>query len=89
MEPQERTMGDNLRSGLNQLAEQIERLIRAGNARHVIITREDRTVAEFSLTIGVIGAIIVPYLAVLAAIVILLTGSSVRIEQVEQVDQEM
>ncbi|HET9017461.1 MAG TPA: DUF4342 domain-containing protein [Thermomicrobiaceae bacterium] len=78
---QNQTWSDSFRSEMSRLGDQIERLVHEGNIRRVVISKDDRTVAQFSVTVGVIGAVIAPYLAAVALIVVLVTGSSIRIEQ--------
>ena len=52
-----------------QLVDAVKRLVHEGNVRRVIIKHEGHTIAEFPLTIGVIGAVLAPMLAALAAMI--------------------
>jgi len=55
-------------TGENLLAE-IERLIHEGNVNHIVIKNPDgHTLVEFPVTVGIIGAVLVPILAAVAAI---------------------
>jgi hypothetical protein len=63
--------------------ERIKTLVHEGNVRHVVVTREGKTVAQFPLTFGVVGAVIAPAVAVGAGLVALATGSSVGIERTD------
>ena len=66
---------------MGRVGDQITRLIHEGNIRHVVVSKDDRTVARFSVTVGVIGTLIAPYLAVIGVIVALAMGYSIRIER--------
>lgn len=66
-----------------EIIERVKELIRAGNVRRVIIKQDDRTVAEFPLTAGVVGALIAPQLAAIGAVAALLTGCTIEIERAD------
>jgi hypothetical protein len=62
----------------------IKTIIAEGNARRIIIKREDgTTLMEFPLTIGAIGAIIAPVLAAVGAIAALVTRCTIIVERRE------
>lgn len=61
-----------------QLKETIKKLIDDGNARKIIIKGEDgTTIVEIPLTIGAVGAVIAPVLAVVGALAAMLTNCTV------------
>lgn len=64
-----------------QLLDKVKQLLREGNVRRIVITQNDRTVAEFPLTIGVVGAVFAPVLAAVGAIAALITDCSIAIER--------
>jgi hypothetical protein len=64
-----------------QLIEQIKQLIHEGNVRRIVVKQDERTVAEFPLTVGVVGAAVVPYLAAIGALVALLTDCTIEVER--------
>ena len=68
----------------DKVFDQVKRLIHEGNVRRVVVKQGDKTVAEFSLTIGVVGAAIAPPLAAIGALVALLTDCSVELERVHE-----
>jgi hypothetical protein len=51
----------------NELLEQLKSILHEGNVRRVIIKQRDRTVAEFPLTVGVVGTVAAPILAAVEA----------------------
>jgi len=54
-----------------ELLKETEKLIQEGNVTHIVVKNEHgHTVAEFPITIGIIGAILVPILAAIAAIAV-------------------
>ena len=69
------------------LMEQVRRLVHEGNVRRVVVKQGDKTIAEFPLTIGVVGAAIAPPLAAIGALAALLTDCSVELERVNEGEQ--
>lgn len=65
----------------NELVEQLKAILHEGNVRRVVIKQHDRTVAEFPLTVGVVGAVAAPVLAAVGALVALLTECSLEVER--------
>ncbi len=54
-----------------ELLKETEKLIQEGNVTHLVIKNESgHTVVEIPVTVGVIGAILVPMLAAVAAIAV-------------------
>ncbi len=61
-----------------ELLKTVKELIAAGNARRIIIRNEkEETLIEIPLTIGAIGAILLPVLAAIGAIAALVTKCSI------------
>lgn len=63
--------------------EKVKQLVRAGNVRRVVVAHEGRTVAEFPLTAGVVGAVLAPVLAAIGALVALLKDCTIEVERIE------
>jgi len=55
-----------------ELLEKIKAIVAEGNVRRVRVRQKDRVIAEFPLTIGVVGAILAPVVAAIGAIAALL-----------------
>ena len=68
----------------SQLLEYVKRLLHQGNIRRIVISQEGRTIAEFPLTIGVVGAVMAPVLAAIGALAALLAECTIEIERVEE-----
>jgi hypothetical protein len=78
----ERTCKESFKVAADQLVDAVKRIIHEGNVRRVIIKQEGRTVAEFPLTVGVIGAVMAPLLAAVGAIAAVITDCSIEVERV-------
>jgi len=77
----EKTYWDSFKAeGVNVIAK-IKGLIHEGNVRRVVIQHQGRTVAEFPLTAGVIGAVLAPVLAAIGALVALLQDCTIQVER--------
>ena len=55
--------------------------IHEGNVRRVVVKHEGRTLAEFPLTAGVVGAVLAPVLAAIGALVALLQDCTIEVER--------
>ena len=69
---------DDLQVMGDQVLAKVKELVQEGNARRIVIKQEGRTVAEFPLTFGVVGALVAPALAVAGTIGALLTHCSIE-----------
>ena len=68
--------------------DQLKHLIAEGNIRKVRVRQKDHVVAEFPLTVGLVGAVLAPPLAAIGAVVALVTECSIEVERVERSDDE-
>lgn len=64
-----------------QVIETVKKLIHEGNVRRILIKQDDRTIAEFPLTLGVVGAALAPVLAAAGAIAALVADCTIEIER--------
>jgi hypothetical protein len=66
------------------LVDKIKELVHEGNIRRVIIKDQDgRTLIDIPLTIGVLGILLAPQLAAIAAIAALVKNATIVVEVVE------
>jgi hypothetical protein len=79
----EKTVWETIETTGEELLAQVKKLIAEGNVRRVRIRQKDRVVAEFPLTIGVVGAVFAPVLAAIGALAALLTECSIDVEKTE------
>jgi len=77
----DKTWWETIKVQSGELVDTVKRLVREGNVRRIIIKQGDRTVAEFPLTIGVVGAVFAPILAAIGAMAALLTECSIAVER--------
>ncbi|HYM65237.1 MAG TPA: DUF4342 domain-containing protein [Candidatus Sulfotelmatobacter sp.] len=64
------------------LVEKVKELIHEGNVRRIIIkNKEGKTLIEFPLTFGVVGALIAPVLAAVGAVAALVSECSITVER--------
>lgn len=66
------------------LVNKVKDLVHEGNVRRIIIkNKEGKTLIEFPLTFGVVGALIAPVLAAVGAIAALVSECSIVVEREE------
>ncbi len=75
------TVWEQIKVEGGQLLDRVKQLIHEGNVRRIVIKQAGRTVAEFPLTVGVIGAVGAPILAAVGAIAALLTDCTIDVER--------
>lgn len=64
------------------LLKKVKELINEGNIRRIIIkSKEGKSMAEFPLSIGVVGAVIAPILAAVGTIAALVTECTIVVER--------
>lgn len=69
----------------DDLVAKIKELVREGNVRRIIIKNEEgKTLMEIPLTIGVIGAVLMPVWAAIGAIAALVADFTIVVEKVEE-----
>lgn len=65
----------------DQLVDAVKKLLHEGNVRRVIIKQDARTIAEFPLTVGVLGAMLAPMLAAVGALAAVMTECTIEVER--------
>jgi hypothetical protein len=63
------------------ILDRLKDLLREGNIRRVRVRQGDRTIAEFPLTAGVVGAVFAPILAAVATIVALASDCQIDVQR--------
>ena len=81
-----KTFWESIKSEGENVAERLKQLIHEGNVRRIVIQHQGRTVAEFPLTAGVVGAVLAPVLAAIGAIVALLKDCTIQVEREDSQD---
>ena len=77
----ERTIWETIKIEGSNLADRLEKLISEGNVRRVVVEHQGKTVAEFPLTAGIIGAVIAPVAAAIGGLVAILQDCTIKVER--------
>lgn len=78
----EKTKREEHRVSGDKVIEKIKQIVHEGNVRRIIIKNDDgRTLLEIPLTIGVVGALLLPTLAAIGAVAALVTSCSIIVER--------
>jgi len=75
------TTWETIRGQGVQVVDEVKRLVHEGNVRRVVVRQKDRVVAEFPLTVGVVGALAAPAVAAIGALVALLADCRLDVER--------
>ena len=75
---------ESIKGDANTIVEKFKAIVHEGNVRRVVVKHEGRTVAEFPLTAGVVGVVIAPVVAAVAAIAAMLKDCTLEIERADQ-----
>ena len=66
-----------------ELGNKVHELIEAGNVRRIRIRQGTRIIAEFPLSVGLVGTVFAPMLAAIGALAAFLTECTVDVERVD------
>jgi hypothetical protein len=77
----EKTWREKIEGTTDQVLAQIRKLIDEGNIRRVVVKHQGKTVAEFPLTVGVVGTVIAPVAAAIGALTAVLAECSIEVEK--------
>ncbi len=80
----DKTVWESIKAEGATALERLKQLIHEGNVRRVVVKQGSRTVAEFPLTAGVVGAVLAPVLAAIGALVALLKDCSIEVERTQE-----
>ncbi|HNS16318.1 MAG TPA: DUF4342 domain-containing protein [Bacteroidales bacterium] len=68
-----------------ELLDKVKDIIHEGNIRRIVIKNDDgKTILEFPLTFGVIGAVLVPILAAVGAVAALAVDYTIEVYKTEE-----
>ena len=83
----EKTWREKLEGTTDQILAQIKKLIDEGNIRKVVVKQRGRVVAEFPLTVGVVGTVLAPLAAAIGALTAVLAECTIEVEKVVDEDR--
>jgi hypothetical protein len=72
---------DTFRVSGDDLLRRVKEILHEGNVRRIVVKQGTRTVVEFPVTVGVLGAVAAPALAGLGAIAALLSECTIEVER--------
>lgn len=79
----EPTAWESIKVEGGELLDQVKKIMHEGNVRRIVIKQGSRSVAEFPLTVGLVGTVLAPVVAAVGALAALLTECSIEVERVE------
>src|SRR5688500_3627958 len=77
----ERTWWEKIEGTTDQILSQLRKIVEEGNVRRVVVKQRGKTVAEFPLTVGVVGAVLAPVAAAIGALTALLADCTIEVEK--------
>jgi hypothetical protein len=81
---QGKTRTEEFRVNGGEILNKVKEIIHEGNARRIILKDESgKTFMEIPLTVGVVGAVIVPTLAAVGAIAALASNLTIVVEKID------
>ena len=79
-----KTFWESFKAEGENAADKVKQIVHEGNVRRVVVKHEGRTVAEFPLTAGVVGAVLAPVLAAIGALVALMKDCTIEMERTKE-----
>lgn len=87
MTTEEQVRTETLEVKGDDLLAKIKEIIHEGNVRRITITSEEgNRLMEFPLTVGVVGAVLMPVFTAIGAMAALITKCTIEIERVDDSD---
>ena len=81
---EDKTFTEEIKTTGEQLLATVKELVREGNVRRLIVKNEEgKTLIEIPLTLGVVGALLLPVAAAVGAIAALVADCTIVVERVE------
>ena len=81
----ERTRTEELSISGEDLVSTVKNLVHQGNIRRITIqNKEGKTLLEIPLTLGVVGALLLPTLAALGALAAIVTECKIVVERIDE-----
>ena len=77
----EQTWREKIEGTTEQILAQIRKLVDEGNVRRVRRQAAGKTIAEFPLTVGVVGTVIAPVAAAIGALTAVLADCTIEVEK--------
>lgn len=68
----------------DELLGKVKELVHEGNIRRIVIENDGKTVVEIPVTLGVVGALLLPMAAAIGAVAAVVTDCTIRVERTDQ-----
>ena len=81
-----KTFWESFKAEGENVVDTVKQMVHEGNVRRVVVKHGSRTVAEFPLTAGVVGAVLAPVLAAIGTLVALMKDCTIEIERARNED---
>ncbi len=78
----EKTWWETIKVEGGELLDRVKKIVHEGNVRRIVIKQGGRSIAEFPLTIGVVGTVLAPILASIGVLAAMLTECTLEVEHV-------
>jgi hypothetical protein len=75
------TFKESFKVAAEQLVDAVKKLAHEGNVRRIVIKQEGKTIVEFPMSVGVVGAVFAPMLAAVGALAAVLTECTIEVER--------
>jgi hypothetical protein len=66
-----------------ELLGKVKELVHEGNIRRIVIENDGKTIVEIPVTLGVVGALLLPMAAAIGAIAAVVTDCTIRVERTD------
>jgi|SRR5678815_870219 hypothetical protein len=76
-----KTFWESFKAEGENVFEKIKDIVHQGNVQRIVLKQNGDIVAEFPLTVGVVGAVLAPVLAAIGALVALLKDCTIELER--------
>jgi hypothetical protein len=77
----EKTCWESVKAEGGAIFDKLKEIVHEGNVRRVRVRQGERTIAEFPLSAGIVGAVLAPALAAIGAIVALAKDCTIEVER--------
>ena len=77
----DKTYWESIKTDGAAVLDALKEIVREGNVRRVRVRQGERTIAEFPLSAGIVGAVFAPALAAIGAIVALANDCTIDVER--------
>jgi hypothetical protein len=77
----DKTYWESIKADGGAILDKLKEIVHEGNVRRVRVRQGERTIAEFPLSAGIVGAVVAPALAAIGAIVALAKDCTIDVER--------